>query len=249
MSKNHLGTDVNDCSLEFIDRGYTDNLLLAPGWASDKGIFKNLDLEFNYFLIDQVPDPAADHSCLAQFETLVVTALERSQPHPLYAMGYSMGGFLLANLPPHISRRLASVSLVSVRKRYPSLSINTIITLLKRNKEAYLLKFFQRCFVSKEAFACFKQNIFPRYCEQFSLDYLINTLLVLKQLEITPDHLAQLPELTILHGAKDTIAPVSEVRKLIEGRPHKRMDKGWSTIHLAILENEGHIFTPRHINK
>ena len=74
---------------EFINRGYKENLVLVPGWATDWRIFDGLDLNYNYIsLIEFSPLNFTDG--LSQY-------LENKSINKVSMLGWSMGAFLAAD--------------------------------------------------------------------------------------------------------------------------------------------------------
>lgn len=188
--------------IKFIDRGYQDAIVFIPGWAGDCRIFAGLDLKYNYLL-------PMDFSPFT-FEGKFLKALAVNNLKKVSLLGWSLGGFTAVELTCKYREVIDEVILVGIRKKYLREEIEPIKDYLKKNKDAYLYKFYRQCFFRKEDRLWFRKNLLKDYCEKFDLDYLLKTLDYLAEREINPQLLAGAGKLRIIHGQYDLIAPVHE---------------------------------------
>ena len=207
---------------KYTDRGYKNTLVLIPGWACDYRIFDQVDLGFNYLL------PEHFHPW-----TIVDDLAEEIDEHLIDVvdvLGFSLGGFealRFASMYPEYTRRLI---LIGVRQRYPDDQIAMVKNNLKKNKKAGLTQFYKWCFYDRSKMTWFKENLMKDYCEDFSLDQLLETLDYLSECSINVSDLMKVADLTVLHGKEDIIAPVHEVEDLCKRSATK----------LKVFENTGH---------
>ena len=75
--------------IKFINRGFKDNLVLIPGWATDWRIFDGLDLNYNYISLTEF-SPSNFVGGLSQY-------LENNSIDKVSMFGWSMGAFLAAD--------------------------------------------------------------------------------------------------------------------------------------------------------
>ncbi len=218
--------------IKFIDRGCPDTITLIPGWASDYRIFSGLDLKYNYLL-------PMDFSPFT-FEREFLEALAANNLKKISLLGWSLGGFAAVELICKYREVIDEVILVGIRKKYKVKEIEPIKDYLKKNKAAYLYKFYTQCFFNKEDKLWFRKSLLKDYCEKFDLDYLLKTLDYLTEREISPELLAGVGKLRIIHGQYDQIAPIHEALEIARGLPHAVFIKISDEGHLP-LRNKGYL--------
>jgi len=190
----------------YIDRGAQTSIVLIPGWATDQRIFSSLALNFNYIL------PCGFYP--AAFAQNLISELVRNKIKKINLFGWSMGGFLAAQFAAKFSNLVDKLILVGVRKKYKRKELLEIKGLLKKNKKAYLYKFYTQCFFQKSQMQWFRQNLLKDYCDKMDLNYLLDTLNYLETLEIKPEFLKSIKQIKIIHGQDDKIAPIDEARAI-----------------------------------
>ena len=98
---------------EFLPRrGFTETLLLVPGWATDHRIFAPLDLEFNYL--------APVSFSPRDFQEGLLSALRRHRLDRVAVLGWSLGGYLALEFARAHPERVMEGALfaVGMRERY-----------------------------------------------------------------------------------------------------------------------------------
>lgn len=211
-------------SFKYIDRNREDSMVLIPGWATDHRIFEGLDLRYNY-LIPVEFSPFG-------FEQSLLEALERNHIERVSLLGWSLGGFLAAEFASKYPGLIDELILVSIRRRYREEELSEIEQNLKKNKKATLYKFYLQSFSKKDEIRWFKDNLFRYYHEKFDLEFLLKGLDYLRRAEVRPELLNKIRDIKIIHGGRDSIAPVEEARTI-----KKRLTKS----RFLCLERAGHI--------
>lgn len=209
---------------KYLDRGQQKTIVLIPGWATDYRIFDSLNLKFNYLLpLDFSP---------STFESSILNTLGEQGIGKISLLGWSLGGFLAAELSAKYPNLVEELILVSIRKKYKKKEIAGIKELLKKNKKGYLYKFYGQCFSEKISLSWFKKNLLKTYCEQFDLEYLLKTLDYLEKAQINTQELLGIERIKIIHGESDEIAPIDEAREVQEAI---------AGAELITIKNSGHI--------
>lgn len=202
---------------KLIDRGYRKTLLLLPGWAADCRIFSPVDLEFNYLM----PLDLSPHS----FEEDLLAAMEENGLKKISILGWSLGGFLAHQFSARHTDVVDEAVLVGVRKKYELAAIENIKSILRKNKRAYLYKFYKDCFSpdERETYRWFGGSLMKDYLDTMGLDRLIDGLDYLSECRIDPKS----PEgvkVRLVHGSADRIAPIGEAPAIelitMEGAGH-----------------------------
>jgi len=211
-------------AFKYIDRGYEDPIVLIPGWATDYRIFDSLDLRFNYLLpTDFLP---------FTFKRDLHKVLDEKGIKKISLFGYSLGGFAACEFASESPEMVDELILVGVRKRYKPNELADIKNHLKKNKKAYLYKFYSQCFLNKEKMRYFRKNFLKAYIEELGLDCLLGTLDYLSSFEIRPELLNGINGIKIVHGREDKIAPIGEALKIKDNLPQAKF---------ITIEGEGHI--------
>ncbi|MFA5878742.1 MAG: alpha/beta fold hydrolase [Candidatus Margulisiibacteriota bacterium] len=207
----------------FKDRKKLETLVLLPGWAMDTQIFANLNLEYNYLVPEKV-NPFT-------FEAKLLTFLKKSNLEKISLIGFSLGGFIAFNFAKKYPKIVQNLFLISIRKQYQKKELEQILSLIKKNKNGFLIDFYKNCFYSIADYLKFKKTLLPQYLKiPFSelaqgLDYLAKNQVDLKTL-------ANLDNTYVFHGKYDKIAPLIEVKDLVAQV---------NNINFTIVD-EGHLF-------
>ena len=210
----------------FIDRGYKKSLILIPGWAMDYRIFSGLELGYNYLL------PLKTHPFTLAEELLAI--LDKKSIDRVGLFGWSMGGFQALDFALSHPARAEELILLSIRKQYDPAILEKIALKIKRNKKAFLYRFYLDCFYScdNNGWAWFKDNLMRDYLNNFTSDELIYGLEYLAQVSISPGKLSLLPRVRIFHGEQDKISPREDMINIKSLFPE---------IDLVILKGAGHL--------
>lgn len=215
---------------KYLDRGQQKTVVLIPGWATDYRIFNSLNLEFNYLLpLDFSP---------FTFESSILNALGEQGLEKISLLGWSLGGFLAAELSAKYPNLVEELILVSIRKKYKEAEIARIKELLKKSKKGYLYKFYGQCFSKKISLSWFKKNLLKTYCQQFELEYLLKTLDYLEKSQIDTQALSMIKRVKFIHGESDRIAPIDEAREVQEAIAGAELITIKDSGHIPFLETD-----------
>ena len=190
-------------------------MLLISGWASDHRIFDTLDIRYNYLIpIDFLPATlAAD----------LPVAIKENNIDKISMLGWSMGAFIIWEALSGYRDPIGEVFLVSARSEYSKANNEKIKALLEKNKKGFLRKFYSDCFSDEDcgSFSSFKNGLMKDYIESMDLERLLDGLGYLSEHRIRPRRLNGL-KVRFIHGVKDVIAPVEEVKELVRNMPEAR---------------------------
>ena len=187
---------------KYIDRGYKASIVLIPGWATDYRIFDFLDLKFNYLLPVRFAPFDFSKSLLREIKKRTIKKIS--------LLGLSLGGFLAAEFAFKHPGLIDELILISIRKRYKENDLSHIKGQLKKNKKAYLYKFYSLCFPGRKHIDDSAKKLFNRYYNTMDLDYLLYGLQYLEKAKIEPALLGKIENIRIIHGEYDNIAPIQE---------------------------------------
>lgn len=217
---------------KYIDRGFGDLLVLIPGWATDYKIFLNLNLNYNYLLPTKLYP--------FDFTKALLNELKKMHIEKISLFGWSLGGFLAAEFASINYKMINEVILLGICKKFDSSSLKSIKLSLKKNKRAFLYKFYHDCFSKddSEAFAWFRKNLLKEYIDKIKIEDLISGLNYLMKAEIMPQSLANLHKVRILHGAKDKIVPFKEAIALKSEITHAEFICLEHTGHMLFLDQQ-----------
>lgn len=197
-----------------MSKGFKDTITLIPGWATDYRIFANLELrKYNYLLPVKL--------CPFTFKKDLLEQLKKKSLNKISLFGFSMGGFLAVDFALSYPERIDELILLSIRRKFASAVLKEIEEKLKKNKNAYLYKFYLDCFSRDDAeqLKWFKKHLLPDYKNKMELKSLIKGLDYLSRREINPESLAGIQKIRIFHGGKDWIAPLNEAREIASYLP------------------------------
>ena len=220
-------------TFKYIGRGNQNTLVLVPGWASDQKIFQSLNLNFNY-LIPLV-------FSFSDFAQKLLEAIKNKGLEKISLLGWSLGAFLAADFSLKLPELIDELILIGVRPKYLPEELSQARILLKRDKTAYLYKFYSRCFFRPEKLAWFKKNLMKTYFTDFELEFLLSGLDYLETAVLNLEGLKRLGKIKIIQGQNDEIAPTAEARAVKQNLPQAE---------LILVENSGHaVFLEADIEK
>ncbi|MDI6758239.1 MAG: alpha/beta hydrolase [Candidatus Omnitrophota bacterium] len=211
---------------KYISKGFKETMVLIPGWATDYRIFSGLDLDYNYLLSVRF-NPI-------DFKERLLRELKERGINKISILGVSLGGFLGVEFFRNNPGRVDKLILISIRKRYDSKDLRDIAFNLKKNKKAWLYKFYLNCFSKKDkkGRSWFKKELLTDYLKTMELPKLLCGLKYLSSVEFKPELLRRFRGLTIIHGRDDLIAPFKEAIEIKTGLPEAKF---------IALSNSGHI--------
>lgn len=218
--------------LKFIGRGFADNIILLPGWASDWRIFSGLNLDYNYLIPVRCD--------IDSFRQGLSDSLDQAGIGEISLLGFSMGGFLAAELAAQYPKRIKELILVSIREKFEPGAIKEAKAQIEKNKQAFLYKFYLNCFSEsdKEGLCWFKKNLLPSYLDSFSPAGLIAGLSYLENAVISPGPLREVRKIRIFHGGEDKICPLAEAGAVASFLPQAEF-KGLAGLGHIMFLNQG----------
>ena len=214
---------------KFIDRGFEDNILLIPGWAADYRIFSALELNYNYLLpLEFNP---------FDFEEDLLEFISSVSINHLSLFGWSLGAYLAAGIAAHNPEKIKELIMLSVRQSYPPEVLESIGLKLKKNKKAYLYKFYQDCFSrdEKAGLGWLKDNLLKDYLEEMELEELLIGLDYLSRAKIETELLTGINNMKIFHGLGDRVAPFDEAEAVALRLPGVKFIAMHNTGHIPFL--------------
>jgi pimeloyl-ACP methyl ester carboxylesterase len=208
----------------FIDNNQDKTYVFLPGWATDYRIFSDFSKNCNWL----IPEEFYPRDCREKLYQII----KNKRIKKISLIGFSLGGFVGQEFAAAYPQVIEQLILISCRNEYPLSGLTVIEQYLRKNKDAYLYKFYRQCFYSREEFTWFNQNLLPSYFKKFNLEYLLTALDYFKNSRLIPAKLKQYFPITIIHGCQDKIAPYQEINSLI---------KSISRIEIFSLKNCGHV--------
>jgi pimeloyl-ACP methyl ester carboxylesterase len=215
---------------KLFDRGFKDTVLFIPGWAADYRIFNSIDIDANY-LMPLVYSPF-------DFDMDLLRSMNKYNLDRVSVIGWSMGGFIGHDLLLKHKDRIADITFVGVRKEYTEEEIESSRNLLKKNRAAFLYRFYSECFSKEEGRerSCFKNGLMRDYLNEMNEGILLEGLQYLSSSRIKPQVLRGI-KTKFIHGLKDRIAPVKEVMELKEEAPDMELITIKDAGHIPFLKN------------
>jgi len=212
--------------IKFIKRGFKDDLVLIPGWATDHRIFQMLELDYNYLLVSAF-SPFNFKEDLSQY-------LENNSIGRISLLGWSMGAYLAADFAVTNPNKVEQLILMGVKQGYEKLAMDKIKSKLKENKVAWLYKFYLDSFSRKdlEGLKWFRKTLLKDYLKEQDITQLLSGLDYLSQARFDMDSLKHIENLMFMHGSDDRIAPVENAVEMKNKLPKAKFCR---------VENKGHV--------
>jgi pimeloyl-ACP methyl ester carboxylesterase len=223
------------------DRGYSRDLVLIPGWATDVRIFEPLldsgtsapEIS-NQLESDTVPAEVpsvipAKAGIHLPYNTILPTHirpetfaddlhhwLNENDRQNVSLLGWSMGGFLAADFAKEFPSQVNELFLLSVRQTFDKQSLNSIKELLQKDRRVYLYGFYTQCFrhCPSTQLSQFKRSLFKPYIETMDLEDLLHGLDYLANTTIDTTALSAISSVHFFHGMLDEITPIIEAQTL-----------------------------------
>lgn len=192
-------------------------VIFVSGWATNSTLVAHIDA------IDIVVCPQNPHTFVHDLHQYI----QKQSIQSCHLIGFSLGAYLAKSFSFFHPTFIQKLTLIGIRPSYPHDVIDTIATHLKRYKESYLRQFYTACFYDKKEAQHFIKQV-PNSASLFNLDALLETLLFLKQVSFSKNDFLSLPNLTLIQGKQDLIAPNDEISE-ITNHQHR------------VLKNCGHI--------
>ncbi len=216
---------------KFVDRGFKKSILLIPGWATDWRIFEKLDIPFNYLLPEEVLP--------GDFEKVFNRLPDKIKSPGINLLGWSMGGFIAADLVSIYPSIFDKVILVSIRRRYDRNDIEHIRDYVRRSAKAYLYRFYGELFCDdeEEHKVWFKDSLLKKYTDGLEALHLSDGLDYLANAGLRIDLLNN-PNVILVHGEDDRIAPLEGVISIAAHMPRAKFIPIKGARHLPFLREE-----------
>jgi len=198
---------------KFLERGHEDTLVLIPGWATDYRIFDRLELDYNYLFLLK---PGA-----GSFQRDLSEELNHLGLNRVSLLGWSLGGFLAADFSVCNPDSVNELFLLNVGTKFDHLLLKDIELKLRKNRRAFLYKFYQDCFFAAEAegLSWFKRYLLKDYLDQANLEDLLKGLEYLSSAHLDPEGLSRVKRVKIINGDQDRIVPPQEASKVKSALP------------------------------
>jgi pimeloyl-[acyl-carrier protein] methyl ester esterase len=225
---------------KLLERNFKKTILLVPGWATDYRIFSILELDYNYLLpIEFSP---------SDFKDRLSELLNEKSLDKISVLGWSLGAFLAAEFAAQNPSRIDELILVSVRKNFEPKTLEEAKLRLKKNKRAYLYKFYLDCFSDsdREGLRWFRNNLLQDYISKMELDDLMQGLDYLSAARLDFKSLAPIKKIRVFQGLEDKIAPVREIEETKDHLPQAELVYMSGAGHIPFLSK---IFRERFYNE
>ena len=131
--------------------------LFLPGWGFDGRIFRLLQPSPAWIYPENTLEPET-------FEPDLLHILVSKNIKPVRIIGWSMGAMLGLNFATRYPEKVESLILVSLRPRWPEHEIAELQMEFGQNPEAFLKKFYRKCFLGdKQSYENFTKIPEPLY--------------------------------------------------------------------------------------
>jgi len=196
-------------------------LVFIPGWGFDARIVSL----YNFFHGEQliVPRgfvrPADACSNLLSF-------MDENTIEKVNIVGWSMGANLGLDFACRNEDRVASLDLLSMRKKWPKGDVDSIRHGINNDLSGFMRDFYRKCFLGyRKEYNEFSSHLQDEYLNELHIDTLLAGLNYLEH--FTLPAIPRGVEIRLIHGAKDIVAPVEERAE-------------FSGIQEALFPNAGH---------
>jgi pimeloyl-ACP methyl ester carboxylesterase len=195
----------------FIDRGHEHTTIFLPGWALDTRIFDSVYSPYNCLFFNDI--------CSPTFIQDIDDACVKYNIKFAHFIGFSMGAFRCIDIFKHHPKYVASATLIGLNSAYEHADIARIRTALKDNKAGYLTSFYHACCHTKEEFRHVYKTLGKDLCETLDLESLLGGLDYLESCTLSYTDLCDIPNLLLIHGEYDDIAPLHRLTNIYSRFP------------------------------
>lgn len=194
---------LDECSDKSLNKAEIP-LVFIPGWGFDARIVRVYD----FFHGEQriVPRgfvrPADVCSSLLSF-------MDEHTIGKVNIVGWSMGANLGLDFACRNEERVASLDLLSMRRKWPKGDVDSIRHGISNDLCGFMRDFYRKCFLGyRKEYNKFSSDLQDEYLNELHIDTLLAGLDYLEQftLPVIPSGV----EVRLIHGAKDIVAPVEE---------------------------------------
>ncbi len=206
-------------------------VVLLPGWATDWLIFGDLCAGAHRVHPEGL--------LLPEYDAELAQVARQSPANSLLVVGWSLGAFCGVNLARAHPGRVKHLLLIGIRQRYPAARIASVRKMLLEDRRSCLRRFYRQCFLpdQRSDFRRFRQELMDRYITSWEARKLLRGLDYLERQRLSPAMLPACPT-TIVHGEKDSVAPIREARQLAEGARHAQLRVIPDAGHAALMTDE-----------
>ena len=194
-----------DCDEWIIrDCGAARTVVALPGWATDGRILERVEWGGNVIVVR--------HALAEGLQERLTGELARRHAAGQHVtlLGWSLGGYVAAEIARQHPRWVDHLVLVGMRPQYPVKQLETMRGAIERDRVACLTGFYRQCFLpaQKEDFRWFRRELMPAYLKEMDAPRLLRGLDYLAQGRLNLD----VPcAVTLVHGQQDVVAPVEEL--------------------------------------
>lgn len=217
---------------EIVDRKQQSWLMIFGGWAFDRRIFDTLDLPYNYIFFC-----GCSTADLRGWLKAIPAGYNIDK---ISLLGWSRGAQTACDFAAENPVTVEEIILVGARKKYEQEQVEKIKQYLKKNRAAFLYKFYRDCFCAQEknVYRWFKDRLLKDYLDEMPLEELIDGLDRLGAIKMDLESLKKIKLIKIVHGFDDSIAPVNEAVELAASLPTAKFIGFENTGHLPFLRKD-----------
>lgn len=163
--------------------------------------------------------------------------MESAGDRPVTLVGWSLGGYVALEIARENPGLVGKLILVGVRRSYPAEQIKGVRRAVRRDRPGFLARFYRQCFLPgwSGPYRRFKATLLDSYLEDMHMEYLTAGLDYLARQSIVPSALPDCP-VVFVHGEKDAVAPVADVRRLVREVPRAVLRVIGGVGHAAFLD-------------
>lgn len=205
-------------------------LLFLPGWGFDARLVQLFRLFTGRSLLLPVSflDPASLAAGLTAF-------LRKEKIGRIAIRGWSMGAMLGLDFALAHPGLVARLDLLAMRSTWPRQEIEAISEEIRGDLRGYMREFYRKCFLGyREAYQEFQRDLQEQYLAEIDPEILLAGLDYLAAFTL-PDKLPPETPVTVIHGRRDLVAPISQIARL-PGAACEILPHGG---HMVLLDQHG----------
>jgi malonyl-CoA O-methyltransferase len=195
--------------------------IFLPGWGFDGRILRLLIPSPSWIYPETFLDPDT-------IEQDILDLIKENNNKRIRIIGWSLGAMLGLDFTAMHPEKVESLTLVSLRSRWPDHEIKELQLEFSQAPEAFLKGFYRKCFLGdKQSYRVFCKHLESLYLAaiDMNIDRLQRGLEFLGKFQITGP--APAISVRLIHGKQDIIAPIAEMATL-------------NGSDVEVIENSGH---------